>query len=196
MDRAFPFRTRDGRPGTVRPARPRDARACLRIVGGAVGERPRTLSVLEEELWDIREWRHHRLDWSARGVSLVAEVAGRVAGQLTATRGVGSRTRAHTAEFGITVAREARGIGVGRALLETLEAWANEHGVTRIWLAVFEGNDRAVRLYRALGYEEEGVERRGTRFPEGDVDVIRMAKLLDARTTKAQKAAREDEGDA
>jgi len=176
----FTFTTRDGRAGLVRVARPRDARACLAIVTEAVRERPRTLAVVEDELWSPRVWRRHRIDWSARGVSLVAEIEGRVVGQLTCERAPRTVTR-HGAEFGITIARAARGIGVGRALLDALEAWARAHGVTRIALGVFAGNERAITLYRSCGYTEEGVERRGVRFPEGDVDVIRMSKFLDAR---------------
>lgn len=189
MERRFAFTLRDGRSGIVRPARPRDARACLRIVTEAVRERPRTLSVDEAELWSVREWRSHRADWGPRGVSLVATVGGKVVGQLSCTRSAGSRTTSHNAEFGITVAREARGQAVGRALLETLEVWAYEVGVTRIQLGVFAGNERALRLYRSMGYEDEGVQRGGARFPEGEVDVIRMAKRL-GRAPKARERAR------
>jgi len=196
VKRSFPFRTGDGREGVVRPARAGDARASLRIVEEAMRERPRTLSVLEEELWGVRDWRRHTVPWGPNGVTLVAEVAGRVAGQLHCTRSGGSRTRRHVAGFGITVARDARGIGVGRALLQALETWAREHGVTRVELGVFAGNERAYGLYRSLGYIEEGTERRGARFPEGDV--VRMAKLLDepAPTTIAPSTTTEGERDA
>lgn len=177
MARAFPFRTRDGRAGVIREARPRDARACLAIVAEAAAERPRTLSLLEEELWPVRVWRRHRRDWGPDGVSLVAEVGGVPVGQLSCDR-VPRRTGRHGAEFGVTVAARARGLGVGRALLQTLEVWAAEYRVSRITLGVFAGNERARALYRSMGYEDEGVERGGVRFPEGSVDVVRMAKLL------------------
>lgn len=177
MGRTFPFRARDGREGIVRPARSRDARACLRIVSEAVAERPRTLAVLEEELWTAREWRAHRVDWGRRGTSLVAELDGEVVGQLTCERSNRTVTM-HSADLGITVRSDARGIGVGRALMRALEEWAREYGVDRITLGVFAGNDRAIGLYRALGYAEEGVDRGAVRFPEGDVDVVRMAKVL------------------
>lgn len=182
MKRSFPLRVRDGRTGLVRVAQPRDARACLRIVAEAARERPRTLSVLENELWSPRLWRRHRRDWSADGVSLVAELEGEVVGQLSADRGA-RRTNRHAAEFGITVAASAWGVGVGRALLEALEVWAREQGVTRIALGVFEENERARSLYRSLGYVDEGVERAGVRFPEGDRDIVRMSKLLARRDT-------------
>jgi len=180
--RSFPFRTRDGRAGIVRVAEPGDAKACLAIVGDAVRTRPRTLAVTEDELWSPREWRRHRVGWTKMGVWLVAEVEGQVLGQLSCERSP-RPPMTHTGEFGITVAAAARGQGIGRAMLVALEVWAAEVGVTRIALAVFVGNDAAHGLYRSLGYVDEGRERRIIRFPEGDVDVIRMAKLLDERVT-------------
>lgn len=177
MARAFPFVTRDGRAGVVREARAGDAKACLAIVAEASRERPRTLAVLEDELWRPRDWRRHRLGWGPQGVSLVAEVDGFVVGQLTCERGRRAVTR-HGAEFGVTVASGARNLGVGRALITTLETWARDYGVTRMALGVFPNNERARALYRSLGYEEEGTERAGMRFPETEQDVIRMSKRI------------------
>ncbi|HEV2685973.1 MAG TPA: GNAT family N-acetyltransferase [Actinomycetota bacterium] len=198
MARAFPFVTRDGRKGLVREARGSDARACLDIVAEAARERPRTLAVLEEELWKPRDWRKHRIPWGPHGVSLVAEVSNEVAGHLNAERGRRMVTR-HSAEFGITVAQRWRGLGVGRALITTLETWAREYGVSRMALGVFPGNARAHGLYRSLGYEDEGVERAGMIFPEGDQDVIRMSKRISAASPEASaqaaRAHRYDEND-
>jgi RimJ/RimL family protein N-acetyltransferase len=190
--RSFPFVTRDGRPGVVREARSSDARVCLDIVAEAARERPRTLAVLEKELWKPRDWRKHRLPWGVHGVSLVAEVDGTVVGQLTCERGRRAVTR-HSAEFGITVAAAVRGLGVGRALLTTLEAWAREHGVTRMALGVFPNNERAKALYLSIGYEEEGVERAGMRLPEGEINVIRMSKRIDAHRGQTSDGGRYDE---
>jgi RimJ/RimL family protein N-acetyltransferase len=177
--RRFPFTTKDGRPGVVRPARPSDARACLAIVWEATQERPRTLMTSPEEFWTPRQWRRHRRDWGPEGVWLVAEVEGRVVGSLGCERGRRPRER-HCAEFGITVASRARGIGVGRALLEVLEVWAREQGVERITLRVFATNARARALYERMGYVAEGVERRAVKFPDEVIDAVRMAKLLPA----------------
>ncbi|HEX9774642.1 MAG TPA: GNAT family N-acetyltransferase [Actinomycetota bacterium] len=175
--RRVPFRTSDGRDGTVRVARNADARACLRIVAAIIRERPRTLLVLEHEIWGVREWKRHRIGWSPEGATLVAEVGGVLVGQLGVTRGPRPAVR-HAAEFGITVARDYRGLGVGSALIEAAESWALEHDVSIMRLGVFVTNPRARALYERLGYVQDGVETRGARFPEGDIDVVRMHKDL------------------
>jgi ribosomal protein S18 acetylase RimI-like enzyme len=55
----------------------------------------------------------------------------------------------------IVVAREGEGRGVGRALLEAAERWAVEQGYPWLTLHVFEGNDRARKVYEQVGYTVE-----------------------------------------
>jgi len=55
----------------------------------------------------------------------------------------------------IVVAKAGEGRGVGRALLATAERWAEEHGYPWLTLHVFDGNDRARRLYEQVGYVPE-----------------------------------------
>ncbi len=183
----FPFTTKDGRPGAVRGAKPGDAKACLAVVWEATNERPRTLMTSPEEFWTPRQWRKHRRGWEADGVWLVAEVDGKVCASLGAERGKRPRER-HVAEFGITVGGAYRGIGVGRAMLETLEVWAREQGVERIQLRVFDTNERARALYERLGYESEGAEKSAVKFPDEYIDALRMAKLLDGRPATSPSA--------
>lgn len=149
------------------------------MVRESAAQRPRVIATVEEEVWSPREWRRYRAGWSPAGVTLIAEVEREPAGVLGASRSTRGAGR-HTAEVGITVGRRYRGVGVGTALMRAVESWAREFGVSRLELRVFPSNERARRLYGGLGYHEEGVEVRAARFPEGDVDVIRMAKLLDS----------------
>lgn len=172
-----PFETKDGRGGVVRPARRSDAAACIAIVRQATLMRPRTIMTTTDELWDARTWRRRMLGLGDAGITLVAEVAGVVAGLCGVSRGERAAVR-HAAEVGITVGERYRGAGVGRALMEAAEAWARGCGVERIELGVYESNAPARALYASLGYEVEGVDRRSVKFPEGYLDKVRMAKFL------------------
>jgi L-phenylalanine/L-methionine N-acetyltransferase len=186
----YAFTTKDGRNGVVRPALPKDAKACLAVVWEATNERPRTLMTTPEEFWSPRQWRKHRRGWEADGVWLVAEVDGKVCSSLGAERGKRPRER-HVAEFGITVGEAFRSIGVGRAMLKALEVWAAEVGVERIQLRVFDNNARARGLYGQMGYADEGVERLAVKFPDEYIDAVRMAKILHEQpaTTRASDRA-------
>jgi GNAT superfamily N-acetyltransferase len=51
---------------------------------------------------------------------------------------------------------EARGRGVGRALVEATAAFARAVGSRDLLLQALEGNDSAYSLYRACGFEDDG----------------------------------------
>ncbi len=55
----------------------------------------------------------------------------------------------------IAVAESAEGQGVGAALLSAAEDWARTHRYSRLTLNVFEGNERARRVYERAGYQVE-----------------------------------------
>lgn len=54
------------------------------------------------------------------------------------------------------VAPFARSRGVGDALVAAVVGWAQEQGASRVVLAVVEGNDRAMALYRRHGFCDAG----------------------------------------
>ncbi|MEJ8571050.1 GNAT family N-acetyltransferase [Microbaculum marinum] len=52
----------------------------------------------------------------------------------------------------IYVAPAHRGLGIGRLVLERLQAVARDDGIRTLHLEVMDGNDGAARLYRRLGW--------------------------------------------
>lgn len=84
----------------------------------------------------------------------------------------------HTGEFGLSVAREYRGRGIGTALIEALVEWASEHGITRIEAKSWANNPGSARLYKRMGFEEEG-RARGAIIRDGElIDVVLLARRL------------------
>src|SRR4051794_6862503 len=51
------------------------------------------------------------------------------------------------------IAPEARGLGLGRRLLQALEAWATEHGATVLHMETNRVLHEAITLYRSVGYQ-------------------------------------------
>ncbi|WP_330457361.1 GNAT family N-acetyltransferase [Streptomyces sp. NBC_00820] len=89
---------------------------------------------------------------------LVAELDGRIAGYVRLAQPTPFPASAHVRQIqGIAVAREARGHGVGRALVRAAIDSAREQGARRITLRVLGHNTPARGLYTAEGFEVEGV---------------------------------------
>ena len=108
-------------------------------------------------------------------VSLVAEDDGRIVGWVDVTRGP-FEGLTHCGRLGMGVAPDARGMGVGTALLVR----ALDRGfrtLERIELEVFASNVRACDLYRRMGFVDEG-RRRGARKLDGAYDDILMMGML------------------
>ena len=69
----------------------------------------------------------------------------------------------HRAEFGVSVAREYWGLGIGRALLNACIDCARQAGYTQLELDVVADNTRAMALYTQAGFTEYGRNPRGFR---------------------------------
>lgn len=143
----------------VRRARAEDRPALIRLMGALHDYE----AAIEENRADASAAESH-LDWVQEeikrlgGVTLVAELGGVVAGFLCYTFEEDPGTfvrpdyRRHALVWDISVAEEARGQGIGQALLEAAEREAGEAGIGEIRLYVLEANARARRIYEEAGY--------------------------------------------
>lgn len=102
-----------------------------------------------------------------RGLELVAIVDGKIVG-MAGFDGVGTACKVrHRADFGIAIAREYRGLGLGRAMTGACIACARVAGYTQLELSVVAENEGAIALYRAMGFQEYGRDPRGFRSRSG-----------------------------
>lgn len=112
-----------------------------------------------------------------RGAVWLAERDGAPVGWCEASRPQAERLE-HVALVTVAVAARHRRQGVGRALLQALEAWALGLRLRKLTLNVRGGNAPAIALYRGLGYVVEGVERGQVRHGDAFEDNLIMAKYL------------------
>jgi RimJ/RimL family protein N-acetyltransferase len=82
----------------------------------------------------------------------------------------------HVGSFGMSVARSARGRGIGTRLLRALYAFAKEHGYRKLELEVFATNGPAIVLYESHGFVHEGRRRGAVLVGEETVDLLLMGK--------------------
>jgi ribosomal protein S18 acetylase RimI-like enzyme len=111
--------------------------------------------------------------------TLVVEVDGTVAGYVKlrqATELESSRHVLHVA--GLAVDPANQGEGVGRRLMDAAIEVARRRGARRLTLRVLGPNKRAQKLYEALGFEVEGVQREEFFLDGRYVDDVLMALTL------------------
>jgi putative acetyltransferase len=120
----------------------------------------------------------HMQKVEAQSCRLVALADGRIVGLAGLHPVSSSLRRAHCRGLGIGIAAGWQGRGVGRLLIARLLDWAdNWAGVLRVELEVHVDNERAIGLYRALGFEQEGRHRAFALKDGAYVDALCMARL-------------------
>ena len=93
---------------------------------------------------------------SPNEIEIIAVVDGKIVGT-AGIEAVGKKYKVrHRADFGICVLREYWGLGLGRALTTACIRCAKEAGYTQLELNAVAQNERAVALYRSLGFNEFG----------------------------------------
>lgn len=175
------IQTKNGSTITIRTARPEDAHAILEHARAVFAEKGFTLSTLADfHMTDEQEIAWLQANRADHGdLVIVAEHAGQIIGMLNFNSEKRRRAR-HHGELGMSVNKAWRDQGVGRALLQVLIAWAEQHPVLeKLCLQVFVTNSRAIALYRSLGFVEEGRQIRDIKLETGDyVDVLMMGRFV------------------
>ncbi|MCG7782610.1 N-acetyltransferase [Lelliottia amnigena] len=108
---------------------------------------------------------------------LVACIDEKIVGDLSLQVEASPR-RSHVASFGISVAADAQGRGVGSALMrEMINLCDNWMRIERIELTVFSDNPAALALYRKYGFEVEGTGKKFALRNGEYVDAYYMARM-------------------
>lgn len=165
----------------VRSAQIDDARGIYELAKSVIGEEiyqltsasEFSMTIEAEEKWIQSHWDN------PNHLLLVAEVNGRVVGLLDFSNGRRHRI-AHTGEFGMSVDKSVRDQGLGSLLLQSLIEWAVANPtIEKISLHVHGNNERAIALYKKMGFEVEGVRRRELKYADGQyIDSVEMARFV------------------
>ncbi|MEK7621728.1 MAG: GNAT family N-acetyltransferase [Patescibacteria group bacterium] len=78
----------------------------------------------------------------------------------------------------LSVRSNYRGQGIGTKLMRAAEDLARARAIRRLELEVFAKNVGAHKLFKRLGYEEEGRKRQVGQIHNGFDDLVLMAKFL------------------
>ena len=89
----------------------------------------------------------------------------------------------HLGVFGIIIAKDFRGQGIGKMLMEKVidEARKNLSQLEIILLNVFANNDLAKQMYKKFGFVEYGLMPNGIKLETGYADDVLMYKVVRSR---------------
>jgi L-amino acid N-acyltransferase YncA len=161
----------------VREATEADAAALAAIYGDAVLH---GFGTFEEEPPTPQDMDGRRRAVQEKGLPyLVAEVDGQVLGFAYAGPFRPRAAYRYTLEDSVYVSPDAKGKGVGRAVLTAVIAACEALGIRQLMAVIGDtGNSGSIALHRALGFEQTGVGR-SVGFKHGRwVDIVHMQKAL------------------
>jgi len=84
----------------------------------------------------------------------------------------------HCMNLAIAILQEYTGKGYGIKLMNTIEEYAINNGITRLELEVAKTNKVAISLYQKTGFEEEGIKRNAFLVNGKYEDELLMAKII------------------
>jgi phosphinothricin acetyltransferase len=141
----------DAEPGalTLRELRPDDWPAVRAIYEEGIRGGDATFET-ETPSWERWDKAHAEL-------RLVAERDGSVLGWAALSPSSARRCYRGVGDVSVYVAEEARGSGLGRALLDELVARSEAAGYWTLTAGVFPENEASIRLHKVCGFREVGV---------------------------------------
>lgn len=175
------FKNKRNESVVIRSADALDARQILELSKMIVAEdiyQLLTLDELELTVTSEENWIISHRDHPSRLI-IVAEINDDVVGLLDFCNGNRNRT-AHTGEFGMSMAKAYRGLGIGTEMIKALLEWAKDSDeIEKINLTVHSNNEPARALYEKMGFKIEGIKEKEIKYQDGHyVDAVLMSRIV------------------
>lgn len=170
-----------GRDVLLRAAKTEDASDLIKYLKATSAETPFLIRepdeitiTLEKEESFIRD----KID-SERELMLLAFVEGKHVGNCSLMSLAPYKRYQHRCEVAIALYKEYWGLGIGKAMLETVLKVAASLGYEQAELEVVAENESAISLYEKLGFKKYGTFPDNMKYPDGSYrDAYWMMKKL------------------
>ena len=172
---------KDGRSLTIRSAEEKDAETMLDFIRKTAEETHYLIRYPEEIITDLEREKEIINDTLASedSVWFTAFDKEKAVGNCSISRRRNHIKLRHRCDFAISIEQDYWGLGLGTILMEKACEKAREMGFEQMELGVYADNERAIALYKKMGFEEMGRNLRAYRLKDGTyIDEINMIKFL------------------
>jgi RimJ/RimL family protein N-acetyltransferase len=171
------YTTKDSRPFLVRPSTPDDASQVITAINTICAERIYLLTGCYVSTPQWEKVLHTPLECPDH-LLLVPRMDRQVIGWCRVFPNfLGPKVR-HVAKVGIGLLQPFREIGIGTALMECTIEWAGAQPLEKLTVSTFSTNQRAINLFKKVGFTATGVRHRQYRVDGDYVDEVLMERFL------------------
>ena len=154
---------KNGKEALLRNGDKADGKEVFEVFNQTHAETDYLLSYPDENSYDPEQEAQFLSDKtnSPDEIEIVAIVDGKIVGS-AGIEAVGKKFKLkHRAELGISILKEYWGLGLGKALMNACIQCAKEARYVQLELNVVADNERALVLYKSLGFKEWGRNPKG-----------------------------------
>jgi RimJ/RimL family protein N-acetyltransferase len=177
----FSFNAKNGEEILLRPVEEKDAKDIINHIETIIKagrylqkEEPRSLSEEVEFIQHV----------SSNGNMYTAvERNGKVVGIARVLRGE-IEMKKHTGVFRTWIHPDSQGLGIGKEVMNYTLRWAKKNKLHKLWLTVFSGNEKAIKVYSNTGFVIEGRQKDQAFIEGGFEDEIFMAFFFGSNGVK------------
>lgn len=131
-------------------------------------ERKTTIKEMEKKIEKIN---------ATDGFIIGAETDDNLMGFIAASR-IPLKKVKHRVHIVVGVLKEESGKGIGTRLFEKLIVWTKNNEISRLELTEMMHNEKAINLYKKIGFEIEGIKKNSLIIDENFVDEYYMGMIL------------------
>lgn len=124
---------------------------------------PRELNLTIEQEESILEGASARID----RMTMVAIVDNQIIGSCSVGISNSKARFKHRASVGVAIQKKFWSIGIGKTLMLKSIDWCKDNGLEQLELEVVTTNDRAVSMYKSLGFEVYGTTWHAFKYNDG-----------------------------
>ncbi len=170
-----------GREVLLRTAKTEDASDLIKYLKTTSGETPFLIREPDEITITLKKeesFIQDKID-SERELMLLAYVDGKHVGNCSLMSLATYKRYQHRCEVAIALYKEYWGLGIGKAMLQTVLNVATSLGYEQAELEVVAENESAISLYEKLGFKKYGTFPDNMKYPDGSYrDAYWMMKKL------------------